>query len=198
MNGVSRLHGKVSRQLFEPLFARWPGDEVPVGHVTNGVHMPSWDSVAADDLWTEACGKNRWLEPAEDLENGIRRLSNSRLWQCRNDASKSLVEYARDRLSGQLSRLRRVARCSGGGETSIRSECFDTGLCAALRDLQETEPASARPRATASLIEKFRASGATHHRWEGASGGPSGAGFNPGMGAFHPAARDTLTCDIPQ
>src|SRR5271154_1060853 len=44
VNGVSRLHGEVSRQLFEPLFPRWPVDEVPVEHVTNGVHMPSWDS----------------------------------------------------------------------------------------------------------------------------------------------------------
>ncbi len=64
--------------------------------------MPSWDSVRLTILWTEACGKNRWLEPAEDLENGIRRLSNSRLWQCRNDASKSLVEYARDGFCGTL------------------------------------------------------------------------------------------------
>ncbi len=57
VNGVSRLHGEVSRNLFEPLFPRWPADEVPVGYVTNGVHMPTWDSVAADDLWTKACGK---------------------------------------------------------------------------------------------------------------------------------------------
>jgi glycogen phosphorylase len=102
VNGVSRLHGQVSRHLFEPLFARWPTDEVPIGHVTNGVHMPSWDSAAADDLWTEACGKDRWLDPTKDLEQGIRRLSDSRLWQCRDTASKSLVEYARGRLSGQL------------------------------------------------------------------------------------------------
>ena len=44
VNGVSRLHGQVSRQLFEPLFPRWPSDEIPIGHVTNGVHMPTWDS----------------------------------------------------------------------------------------------------------------------------------------------------------
>ena len=44
VNGVSRLHGKVSRRIFEPLFPHWPEDEVPVGYVTNGVHMPSWDS----------------------------------------------------------------------------------------------------------------------------------------------------------
>ncbi len=57
VNGVSRLHGKVSRHLFEPLFPRWPEDEVPVGYVTNGVHMPTWDSAPADDLWTESAAK---------------------------------------------------------------------------------------------------------------------------------------------
>ena len=50
---------KVSRHIFSHCFSHWPEDEVPVGHVTNGVHMPSWDSKAADDLWMEACGKDR-------------------------------------------------------------------------------------------------------------------------------------------
>ena len=102
VNGVSRLHGKVSRHLFESLFPQWPADEVPVGHVTNGVHMPSWDSAAAADLWTEACGKDCWLGTAEAMEQGIRRISDARLWQFRTAASKSLVEYARERLSRQL------------------------------------------------------------------------------------------------
>ena len=77
VNGVSRLHGKVSRHLFEPLFPRWPEDEVPVGYVTNGVHMPTWDSAAADDLWTKACGKGRWLGTTENLEQNIRRSPTS-------------------------------------------------------------------------------------------------------------------------
>ena len=102
VNGVSRLHGKVSRRIFTPLFPHWPVEEVPVGHVTNGVHMPSWDSAAADDLWTEACGKDRWLGTMETLEQDIRRISDARLWQFRAAAGKSLVEYARDRLSRQL------------------------------------------------------------------------------------------------
>src|SRR5512143_1703176 len=102
VNGVSRLHGKVSRRLFEPLFPHWPQDEVPIGNVTNGVHMPSWDSAPADDLWTEACGKNRWLGTTETLEHDIRRISNARLWKFRMAAGNSLVEYARERLSRQL------------------------------------------------------------------------------------------------
>jgi starch phosphorylase len=102
VNGVSRLHGKVSRHLFEPLFPQWPADEVPVGHVTNGVHMPTWDSAQADDLWTEACGKDRWLGTTEKLEQDIRCVSDASLWQFRIAASKSFVEYARERLSRQL------------------------------------------------------------------------------------------------
>jgi len=102
VNGVSRLHGKVSRRLFEPLFPRWPQDEVPIGHVTNGVHMSSWDSEMADGLWTKACGKNRWLGTTETLEQDIRRVSDADLWQLRVAARKSLVEYARQRLARQL------------------------------------------------------------------------------------------------
>ena len=64
--------------------------------------MPTWDSAAADDLWTEACGKDRWLGTTETLEQDIRRVSDARLWQFRTAASKSLVEYARERLSRQL------------------------------------------------------------------------------------------------
>ncbi len=99
VNGVSRLHGQVSRQLFAPLFPHWPVDEVPIGHVTNGVHMPTWDSAAADELWTKACGKDRWLGKSEKLEQDIRKVSDDTLWQFRLATSKSLVEYARDRLA---------------------------------------------------------------------------------------------------
>jgi starch phosphorylase len=102
VNGVSRLHGKVSRRIFASLFPRWPEDEIPVGHVTNGVHIPSWDSAAADELWTQACGKDRWRSTTEQLEQDIRSLSDAKLWQLRAAGRKSLVEYARERLSQQL------------------------------------------------------------------------------------------------
>ena len=102
VNGVSRLHGKVSRQLFAPLFNQWPVDEVPVGQVTNGVHVPTWDSAPADDLWTQACGKDRWVASPDTLEEHIRRISDTNLWQFRIAAGQSLVDYARERLSRQL------------------------------------------------------------------------------------------------
>ena len=120
VNGVSRLHGEVSRRIFACLFPRWPQDEIPVGHVTNGVHMPSWDSAPADDLWTEACGKDRWRSTTEGLEQDIRCLSDARLWQFRAAGRKSLVEYARKRLSQQLA-------ASGASSEAVESakQLFD-------------------------------------------------------------------------
>lgn len=102
INGVSRLHGKVSRHLFEHLFPRWPTEEVPIGHVTNGVHMPTWDSAEADALWTQACNKDRWLGITKTLERDIRCISDVGLWKFRRAASKALIEFARERLSQQL------------------------------------------------------------------------------------------------
>jgi starch phosphorylase len=102
VNGVSRLHGQVSRHMFEPLFPHWPEDEVPVGHMTNGVHMPTWDSAPADELWTNVCGIDRWLATKKTLERDIRHVSDATLWKFRTATSKSLVEYARARLSRQL------------------------------------------------------------------------------------------------
>lgn len=102
VNGVSLLHGKVSRQIFSPLFPRWAVDEVPVGHVTNGVHIPSWDSRSADDLWTDACKKDRWLGMSNTIERDIRSVSDDKIWQMRIISRKSLIEYARERLSLQL------------------------------------------------------------------------------------------------
>ena len=102
VNGVSRLHGEVSRRLFAPLFPHWPVEEVPVGHVTNGVHMPTWDSADADELWTAASGKGRWLGQTKTLENDIRNVPDARLWQLRCNASQALTEFARERLVRQL------------------------------------------------------------------------------------------------
>src|SRR6478672_10329016 len=64
--------------------------------------MPTWDSAPADDLWTEACGKDRWLGPTDTLGQDIRRVSDAKLWEFRTSARGSLVDYARERLSRRL------------------------------------------------------------------------------------------------
>lgn len=98
VNGVSRLHGEVSRQLFQPLFPRWPRVEVPVGHVTNGVHMRSWDSKFADELWTQACDKNRWMGNTKLLDIQIASVSDEKIWELRSSSRRQLTEFIRKRL----------------------------------------------------------------------------------------------------
>jgi len=105
INGVSKLHGQVSRRLFQPLFPRWPETEVPVTHVTNGVHTPTWDSPEADRLWELSCGKKCWYGTLADTESDIRATSDSNLWQLRTDSRKALVEYVR-RVYGRQSAAR--------------------------------------------------------------------------------------------
>ncbi|MGC2498145.1 MAG: alpha-glucan family phosphorylase [Acidobacteriaceae bacterium] len=101
INGVSKLHGQVSRHIFQPLFPRWPETEVPIGSVTNGIHVPTWDSVAADALWTTACGKKRWRGDRA-VEDDIRRLSDAQLWEMRSAGRKTLVDRIRKRYAHQL------------------------------------------------------------------------------------------------
>ncbi len=102
VNGVSRLHGEISRRIFQPLFPRWPQAEVPVSHVTNGVHMPSWDSAESDRIWTDACGKNRWMGALDHLEEDLRKMRDEDLWELRCAGRLSLIAYTREQLERQL------------------------------------------------------------------------------------------------
>ena len=112
INGVSKLHGQVSRHIFQPLFPRWSEQEVPIGSVTNGIHVPTWDSVRADALWTTACSKKRWCgeSPTED---NIQQLPGEQLWQMRTEGRKSLIGNMRKRYARQL-----AAEGAGSSDTS--------------------------------------------------------------------------------
>jgi starch phosphorylase len=101
VNGVSRLHGQVSRRIFQPLFPGWPEAEVPVTHVTNGVHTPSWDSPEANALWSKACGESPWLGSLATIEADIQHASDEELWALRSANRTRLVAYARARIAQQ-------------------------------------------------------------------------------------------------
>ncbi|MBL6750250.1 MAG: alpha-glucan family phosphorylase [Nevskia sp.] len=102
INAVSQVHADVSRQLFLHVFARRPVSEVPIGHITNGVHVPSWDSAWADEVWTQACGKHRWHGGIEELAPPIDALDDRVLWDLKSRERSDLVRYVRQRLGQQL------------------------------------------------------------------------------------------------
>lgn len=100
--GVSRLHGEFSRRIFQPLFPRWPNCEIPIGHITNGVHIPTWDSAEADRIWTEACGKERWRIMPDELRDRIASVSDDVLWAMRGGGRQRVVRIVRRHLTTQL------------------------------------------------------------------------------------------------
>jgi glycogen phosphorylase len=101
INGVSKLHGQVSRHIFQPLFPRWPEPEIPIGSVTNGIHVPTWDSAEADALWTGLCGKRRWRGDGPQ-ETDIHRTTDEQLWQMRSLERKHLINRVRRRYAHQV------------------------------------------------------------------------------------------------
>ncbi len=117
ISAVSRLHGAVSRRIFQPHIPRWPETEVPVGHVTNGVHTPTWDSAAADALWTETCGRERWRGTMETAGDDIRCAPDSALWELRAKNRLDLVRFVRGRLATELARR--------GGDPKAAESIFD-------------------------------------------------------------------------
>ncbi|MGB7571358.1 MAG: alpha-glucan family phosphorylase [Methanothrix sp.] len=96
-NGVSRLHGRVSRRIFRFRYPRWPEVEVPLGHVTNGVHIPTWDSPHAQRLWSQACPGGCGPEGIDYQTRGIAQKSDQELWCFRAEARADLVGYVRRR-----------------------------------------------------------------------------------------------------
>jgi len=116
VNAVSRLHGDVSRRIFQTLFPRWPHAQVPVGYVTNGVHVPSWDSEAADTLWTEACGQARWRGTLDTVEADFRQLPDEKIWSVRTHERALLIDFIRQRLvrqrSGKGAVAERIQECT--------------------------------------------------------------------------------------
>ncbi|MDD2836096.1 MAG: alpha-glucan family phosphorylase [Methanothrix sp.] len=100
-NGVSQIHGQVSKEIFSPMYHRWPLNEVPVDYVTNGVHIPSWDSPDARRLWENVLQGYHLSAPAGMPWEEISRISDSELWQSRIQSRQSMIEYIRHRLVRQ-------------------------------------------------------------------------------------------------
>ncbi len=105
-NGVSRLHGAVSRRMWQFL---WPGideDEVPIGYITNGIHTPSWIAPAMDVLFKRYLGED-WKEHADEPDpwNRIRDIPDEELWAAHLQCKQALIDYTRRRLKQQHLRL---------------------------------------------------------------------------------------------
>jgi starch phosphorylase len=102
-NGVSALHGKVSRKMWKNLWPGVPEDELPIGHVTNGVHFRSWISLEMNQLYDRYLGP-RWREEHGDpkIWQRVENIPGEELWRTHERRRLRLVTYARRKLRAQL------------------------------------------------------------------------------------------------
>jgi starch phosphorylase len=102
-NGVSRLHAQITRRMWQTLWPGVPEGEIPIGHVTNGVHFQSWISQEMDELYDRHLGPRWREEPADNaLWARVHRISNEELWRTHERRRERLVNFARCRLRTQL------------------------------------------------------------------------------------------------
>lgn len=102
-NGVSELHGHVSREMWRHLYPSLPLDNVPIGFITNGVHTPSWANSRAHEFWNKRLGYD-WTDKLMEPEfwNKIETndlASDEELWALRYTLRRELIEFIRQRLS---------------------------------------------------------------------------------------------------
>lgn len=107
-NGVSKLHGEVSRRMWQSLWPGVPVDEIPISHVTNGVHFRSWISIEMNQLYDRYLGPHWREEPANgDVWNRAKQIPALELWRTHERRRIRLVAWARNRVMNQ--RIRRGA-----------------------------------------------------------------------------------------
>jgi glycogen phosphorylase len=98
-NGVSELHGQVSRSMFNGLWPDLPASEVPIGSITNGVHGRSWTSSRVDALLTRAIGDD-WSSAAAERWAVVRDLDPAEIWDTLVAGRRGLVRFVRGLLGG--------------------------------------------------------------------------------------------------
>jgi starch phosphorylase len=120
-NGVSKLHGQVSRQMWQALWPGVPVDEIPIGHVTNGIHFRSWISSELNQLYDRYLGP-AWREgPSNgDVWNRVQSIPAEELWRTHERRRERLVAWARRRVREQ-----RVCRAAPQAEIDAADAVLD-------------------------------------------------------------------------
>ncbi len=102
VNGVSKLHGEVTKQMFKHMWEGYFTDELHIGYVTNGVHLPSWIAQDWKNMYIKEFGKEFLTDQSnKDYWTNIYKVADKEIWNLRQKYRKILIDYIRDRLSSR-------------------------------------------------------------------------------------------------
>jgi starch phosphorylase len=104
-NGVSQLHGQISRGIWGSLWPGIPRNEVPIISITNGIHIKNWVSDEIDSLYEKYLGLN-WADEAMDrsLWESVDQIPDEEFWRIHQRCKEHLIVFARNRLKAQMQR----------------------------------------------------------------------------------------------
>lgn len=129
VNGVSRRHGEVSRQLWAPLWPDRPVEEVPIKHITNGVHLETWMSREITEVLDAHLGTD-WTGRATEAATweAIGELDDERLWRAHGELKAALMTFIRDEARRRWARHWKEATHVVGAGTLLSPEALTIGF----------------------------------------------------------------------
>ena len=128
-NGVSRLHGQVSRRMWQGLWPKRSAERVPIGSITNGVHLETWMHPRMGELLDEylpAGWRDRQDQPT--VWQAVKGIPDDRLWALHVELKGELVEFARARLQTQLQRVGATKRRIEAAAAALDPEALTIGF----------------------------------------------------------------------
>ncbi len=101
-NGVSKLHGSVSRNMWKDVWAGIPVDEIPIGHITNGVHVNTWTVFRMRKLYEEFLGKD-WQQHVDEpvFWKGVFGIPDGAIWEAKKEVKIKMMNHLRERILAQ-------------------------------------------------------------------------------------------------
>ncbi|HSY42004.1 MAG TPA: alpha-glucan family phosphorylase, partial [Polyangia bacterium] len=128
-NGVSALHGRITRKSWQVLWPHHREDEVPVGHITNGVHVRTWLAPAMQDLYSKYVGTD-WREHLADPQMWARidSIPDAELWETHRVLKAALVHFVRRRVSEQRRRSEYPDDSIAAAQNALDPEALTIGF----------------------------------------------------------------------
>ncbi len=128
-NGVSALHGDVSRRMWQFLWPELDAEQVPITSITNGVHTPTWVAPALADLYSRYLGLN-WMEQVDDPATWakLEAIPDGELWATHRRLKEDLIAYARRRIRARDERLGEGASLLPGGRDLLHVDALTIGF----------------------------------------------------------------------
>ncbi len=128
-NGVSRLHATVSRRMWQRIWPKTPETDLPIVHVTNGVHIPSWISKGMSENYARYLGP-RWIEDPDNVMVWARvdKIPNTELWRTHERSRERLVAFTRKRLKEQMAKRGVSNRDQAVADEVLNSETLTIGF----------------------------------------------------------------------